>query len=411
MQGLHLTADLYACACDQHLLTSAEHLAALCQRAVAQANLTQVADKFFSFPPYRGKRGGVTAAVLLAESHLALHTWPEQRSVTLDVYVCNFSNDNSAKAHSLLAALTLAFAPATQNNRRMVRGLTDSQGQGDDLLLEWLNKDSVFGYRANRCLETVRSPYQSIEVFDTPQFGTLFRLDGSYMTSEGDEYFYHEALVHPAALAHTAPRCALIVGGGDGGSAEELIKHPSIERIVLAELDEQVVRIAKAHLRSVHRDVFDNPKLELKIIDGFTYVRDCRERFDLILLDLTDPESPARHLYSGEFFALLKARLNPGGALVLHLGSPVFAPAQVQRVLASLSGHFAQHFPFGLYIPLYGAYWGMAIASDSLNPVAVTEHEIETRLKQRRINDLSYYNASVHGALFALPNFYRKLQC
>jgi spermidine synthase len=410
MQGLHLTADLYGCACDPTLLTSADNLAALCQHAVAQAQLTQVADKFFSFPPYQDKPGGVTAAVLLAESHLALHTWPEHRSVTLDVYVCNLSSDNSAKAEHLLAALTVAFAPASQNSNRIVRGCA-ADGQIGELLLEWLNKDSAFGYRASRRLETVRSAYQTIEVFDTPQFGKLFRLDGSYMTSEGDEYFYHEALVHPAALAHTAPRSALIVGGGDGGSAEELLKHPSIERIVLAELDTQVIRIAKLHLRSVHRDVFDNPKLDLKIIDGFAYVRDSHETFDLILLDLTDPESPARRLYSSEFFALLKVRLNPGGALVLHLGSPVFAPAQVQQVLATLASHFARIHPLGLYIPLYGTYWGMAIASDTLNPIAVNGQDIERRLTQRRISDLSYYNGSVHGALFALPNFYRKLLC
>ena len=409
MQGLHLTADLYGCACQPSLLTSAQALATLCEVAVEQSALTRVAERFFTFPDYLGQPGGVTGAVLLAESHLALHTWPERNSVTLDVYVCNFSTDNSAKAERLLAALIIAFAPAKQNSNRILRGSADPDSQSGELLLEWLNIDSAFGFRASRRIETMRSAFQTIEVFDTPQFGKLFRLDGSYMTSERDEFFYHEALVHPVALAHPNPSCALVVGGGDGGSSEELLKHPSITRIVIAELDPEVIRIAKQHLRSVHRDVFDHPKVELKITDGFAFVRDTDETFDLVILDLTDPETPAHQLYGAQFFALVKARLRPGGALVLHIGSPIYAPQRVEQLIALLAAHFAGVYPLGLYIPLYGSYWGLAIASDGLNPSAIAPQLIEQRLRERTIGDLSYYNGDVHRALFALPNFYRRL--
>ena len=102
MQGLHLTADLYGCSCSGELLIDARALAELCRRAVADAQLTVVDEKFFTFPDYEGQPGGVTGAVLLAESHLALHTWPERSGVTLDVYVCNFSTDNSDKAEQLM---------------------------------------------------------------------------------------------------------------------------------------------------------------------------------------------------------------------------------------------------------------------------------------------------------------------
>lgn len=409
MQGLHLTADLYGCNCDGSLLIDARALAALCRRAVDDAQLTVVDDKFFTFPDYQGQPGGVTGAVLLAESHLALHTWPERSGVTLDVYVCNFSTDNSGKAEQLMNDLIIAFRPAEQNTNRILRGSADPMSKSDELLLEWLNPDSAYGFRASRRIETTRSQFQKIEVFDTPQWGKLFRLDGAYMTSERDEFFYHEPIVHCAAVAHPEPRTALVIGGGDGGSSEELLKHPSIRRIVMAELDPEVVRIARQHLRSVHRGALDDPRLELRIGDGFEFIRESGERFDLIVLDLTDPDTPAQRLYTREFFAMARRALAPGGAISLHLGSPVFQPERVRALLADLHAVFPIVRPLGLYIPLYGAYWGLAVVSDTLDPRALQADTVAARLEARGIDGLELYNAEMHGALFALPNFYRRL--
>ncbi|MBS4095736.1 MAG: polyamine aminopropyltransferase, partial [Sulfuricella sp.] len=192
----------------------------------------------------------------------------------------------------------------------------------DDRLSENLNADSGWFTRAGRCLEKRRSRYQDIEVWDTPEFGRLFRLDGCFMSSERDEFFYHENIVHLPAIAHPAPRRALVVGGGDGGSAEELLKHPSIEKVVIAELDEEVVNISRTWLQAVHHGALDHPKVEIRIGDGLAYVRDSTEVFDLIILDLTDPGGPATPLYSAEFYAACRTHLAPGGALALHIGSP-----------------------------------------------------------------------------------------
>ncbi len=409
MQGLHLTADLYGCNCSPALLTDASALAALCRRAVDESLLTIVDDKFFTFPEYQGQAGGVTGAVLLAESHLALHTWPERQGVTLDVYVCNFSTDNSAKAERLMDDLIIAFSPTDQTTNRILRGSAEPGTQSDELLLEWLNADSAFGFRARRRIETVRSPYQTVEVFDTPQFGKLFRLDGWYMTSEKDEFFYHEPIAHCAAIAHPAPRSALVIGGGDGGSSEELLKHSTIERVVMAELDPEVVRIARRYLGEVHRGVFDDPRLHVHIGDGFEYTAKSAERFDLIVFDLTDPDTPARRLYTPEFFAMARGALNPGGAISLHIGSPIFQPDRVRTLLADLASVFPIVRPLGQYIPLYGAYWGMAVASDTLDPKSVDAALVEQRLRERGVERLQLYNGEIHSALFALPNFYRAL--
>lgn len=409
VQGLHLTADLYGCRCEPSLLVDAGRLASLCRDAVARAGLTLVDEKYFPFPEYQGQPGGVTGAVLLAESHIAVHTWPERAGVTLDVYVCNFTTDNSGKAERLLDDLVVAFAPTGQGRHRILRGSADPDTQSDELLLEWLNADSAYGYRARRRIETVRSPYQMVEVFDTHQFGKVFRLDGQYMTSERDEFFYHEPIVHAAALAHPGPRSALVIGGGDGGSTEELLKHPSMRRVVLAELDAQVLRIAREHLASVHRGALDDPRVEIRIGDGFAFAAQCDERFDLVLFDLTDPDTPAGRLYTPEFFAIARRLLNPGGAIALHIGSPVFAPQRVSRLVADLRTAFRIVRPFGLYVPLYGAYWGMAIAADDLDPLAIDEAQADARIAARALPELRYYNGGVHRALFALPNFYRDL--
>src|SRR5438034_2109889 len=154
------------------------------------------------------------------------------------------------------------------------------------VLTEYLDEDSGIFVRSAHQFERFRSPYQSVEVHDTRPFGKLFRLDGHFMTSEKDEFFYHENLVHMAALSHPRPQRALVVGGGDGGSAEELLNHPSIERVTLAEIDASVVDISRKHWANVQRGSLDDPRVDLRIEDGFAYVRNARERFDLIVLDL-----------------------------------------------------------------------------------------------------------------------------
>ena len=283
----------------------------------------------------------------------------------------------------------------------------------DDLLSEQLNPNAGFFYRAGRLLEAGTSAYQQYEVWDTPQFGKLFRLDGCFMTSEGDEFHYHENLIHVPAITHSCPRTALVIGGGDGGSAEELLKHPTMTRVVLVELDAKVLEIARTHLRAVHRGALDDPRLEIRIEDGLRYVREhgpaAKERFDLIVLDLTDPVGPAEALYTAEFFADCKAMMGAEGGLSLHLGSPIFQPDRLVRLMHNLRAVFSTVRPYFLYIPLYGSLWGMACASDALDPRQLNEQTVDQTIAVRGIDSLQYYNGAMHCAQFALPNYLRAL--
>lgn len=409
MQGLHLTADLYQCSCDSALMICADTIAQLCRSQTDASGLTLVEDKWVKFPEWQGQPGGVTGAVLLAESHLAIHTWPETGNVTIDVYVCNFSGDNSAKAQALMDGVVAAYAPQEAVRQQLWRGDIATNGVGQyPWVMEQLTENAAFGFRAHN-VQRQHTPFQTLEMLDTPSFGRVMRLDDHFMTSEGEEFFYHECMAHPAAMAHPDPQQVLVIGGGDGGLAEELLKHNTVQRLVLAELDEAVIEVSKAQLQRVHNGVWDDPRLQLQIGDGMAYVDSTTDRFDLILLDLTDPHTPAGSLYSPEALQRMRRVLNPGGALVLHLGSPVFHAEQVRSLSQTLKATFAQVACYGTYVPLYGAYWGMAVCSDSLQPTAVSAAQVEERLATRGVTDLQYYNADIHGALFALPNYYRKL--
>ena len=229
------------------------------------------------------------------------------------------------------------------------------------------------------------------------------------MTSERDEFFYHEALVHPAAIAHPSPARVLILGGGDGGAAEEVLKHPSVQQVTLVDLDPVVVEVARRELQGIHRGALDDPRVHVHCEDAAAFVRATQDRFDLVLLDLTDPDTPAGPLYGAAFFEQLRRVLAPGGAVVLHLGAPFFNPGQVRSLGKSLQRAFAHVSAYGLHIPLYGAYWSLAVASDVLVPTSITRAQVSARLQERRIEGLQYYNADVHAALFALPNFYGDL--
>ena len=276
-------------------------------------------------------------------------------------------------------------------------------------MTEYLTDDWAFFVRSSRQFEKFTSPYQAIEVHETAQFGKLFRLDGHFMTSEKDEFFYHENLVHLPAITHPQPISALVVGGGDGGSAEELLKHPSIKTVTLCEIDLAVVDISRKYLQSVHRGAFDDARLTLKIEDGLAFVRNSTDHYDLIVLDLTDAGGPSAALYTQEFYRACAARLSPTGAMTLHVASPIAHPARVRETLANLRQVFTIVTPYLTSVPLYGGMWMMACCSATLDPKGMSILDIDRRLAQRGIRSLQYYNGDMHRAALAFPNFIRAL--
>lgn len=409
MEGLHLTADCFTCRCDPTLLFEEKRISELVRHHTNQAGLTIVGEKFHAFTYPDGSAAGVTGTLLLAESHVAIHTWPERQAVTLDVYVCNFENDNSQKARQIVDQLIAIFQPQQVSRQELQRGLQSANKVTQ--AVEYLSPYTSMQTQVDQVLAEIQSPYQHIQIADTPEFGKIMRIDGAMMTSEKDEFYYHECLVHPAAITHGKPQTALIIGGGDGGSSEELLKYASIQKITLCEIDQEVVKLAREHLVSIHKNAFDSPKVQLIHTDGFAFVHTTQQTYDLILLDLTDPIAPngsnlAESCMSEEFFSACYARLNPQGSVVLHLGSEFYHPARYQATLQRLNKVFDLVRPYAVFIPLYGALWGMAIASKVDSSGANTDpHKfdlmaIDARLQAHQIKDLRYYNSAVHAALF-----------
>jgi spermidine synthase len=274
---------------------------------------------------------------------------------------------------------------------------------------EWLNDATGYFFTSSKLLHKCKSPYQEMEVYDTPFLGRLLRIDECFMVSEKDEFFYHEALVHVAAMSHPAPKRALVIGGGDGGSSEEALKHPTLQRLTLVELDQVVIDVSKQFLQEVHRGVFDDPRLELRVADGLKYIAETTEKFDLIVLDLTDPFGPSQLLYSQTFYNQCRLALAPGGALTLHVESPITRPQLYARVVKTLESVFKVVRPYSLHIPIYGTYWGMASASDTLDPLTLSAAEIDARIAARKIAHLQFYNGEMHRAMFAMPNYQKNL--
>lgn len=276
-----------------------------------------------------------------------------------------------------------------------------------------LAADSGFFLRGSKLLEEGHTGFQSFEVWETARFGKLFRLDGCLMLTERDEFLYHENIVHIAGLAHEGPKTALVIGGGDGGTAEELLKYKTMQRVVMVELDGKVIDIARDHFASVHRGALDDKRLELKVQDGLAYVREdalkAGEKFDIICLDLTDPVGPSVELYTEQYFKECKALLTPTGALTLHLGPALFQPERVGELFRRLTNVFRHVSPYAVYIPFYGSLWSMAVASDALTPASLTETEIDARIAQRSISHLQYINGQTYRAVQAQPNFMQKV--
>ncbi len=260
------------------------------------------------------------------------------------------------------------------------------------------------GLRVERTLFSGRSDYQTVEVLETPQWGRVLVIDGVFMTSEGDERFYHEMIVHPALV--TAPRIArvLVIGGGDGGTVREVLRHPGVEKVVLVEIDAMVVEACKAHLPALGGDAWNDPRLEVRIGDGVAFVKESKESFDVVLLDGTDPVGPAKGLFDESFYRGVRDRLASGGVFALQSESPILLADVFFEIQQTLRRVFVNAHPYFGPVPLYGAgIWSWTWASNAGDP------RTKSALHADRIapfaKDLRVYSPEVHLGAFTQPPY------
>ena len=250
---------------------------------------------------------------------------------------------------------------------------------------------------------------QEISVFETPGFGRVLTLDGVIQLTTGDEFVYHEMLAHVPLYAHGAVRSACIVGGGDGGMLREVLKHASVNRAVLVEIDAQVVEFCRTHLPTVSDGAFDDPRTQVIIADGIRYMAETRDKFDLIVIDSTDPSGPGEVLFTESFYKDCARALNPGGIVVNQNGVPFL---QAQEIPDTYSRRRPYYADVGFYVAAVPTYVGglMALGWASLDAAhrTVSSDAIVDRFAQSPVKT-RYYTPELHHAAFCLPAYIRDL--
>jgi len=256
-----------------------------------------------------------------------------------------------------------------------------------------------YGLAVKERLFEAQSEFQKVEVIDTLRFGRTLIIDGVFMTSEGDEFLYHEMLVHPALCTAKRIGRVLIIGGGDGGTAREVLRHPEVEQVLMVEIDGVVVDASKEHLPTL--GAWNDPRLELRIGDGIAYVKDNDDPpWDVILLDGTDPVGPGEGLFNAAFYAGVKECLAPGGVFALQSESPTLDEV-FYEIQDALGGIFESVHPYFGPVPLYSAgLWSWTYATDGADPLAIDDVRAERIEKASRT-----YNRELHRAAFAQPQY------
>lgn len=285
--------------------------------------------------------------------------------------------------------------------------LTHAEREGFwNLWFSELHKGHVgMTYKVKSILYSGQSRFQRIDILDTHEYGKMLVLYGSVMFTDRDEFVYHEMLTHVPFYSSPSVRSALVIGGGDGHTIRELLRHPSIERVTLVDIDEMVVEKCKEFFPE-SREAFEDPRVTTTFADGARYVETATERYDLICLDSADPVPPADVLFQREFFENARKLLAKDGIFVAQTESPFYNPDVFREVFAHLSDLYTTCMPYLAWIPTYpSALWSFAFCSDTRHPL----EDLDREAVRSDALDTRWYNEDVHAAAFALPTFVREL--
>lgn len=271
------------------------------------------------------------------------------------------------------------------------------------VVLEGVSPNAAFMTRIKKFILTAKTKYQEVQIIEFFEYGRALVLDGYIQSTEFDEFMYHETLVHPAMAAHPKPERVLIVGGGEGATLREALKHSTVKEAVMVDIDGELVEFARKYLDFMHQGSFDDPRAKLVIHDGFEWVgkKSPKHYFDVVILDLTDPYGPeiSRRLYSEEFYRMVKEVLKEGGVMVTQAGNSFFYPRTYGWVLNNVKSVFKVVREYWAWIPSFGYACNYIVASDSLDPAAVPEEVVESRLRERGVKT-RLYDGAYHESLF-----------
>jgi spermidine synthase len=419
--GRHILVEFIGCT--PEILNDVSVIETAMVNAAQKAGATVIQSTFHHFSPF-----GVSGVVVIQESHLAIHTWPEYQYAAVDLFTCGESVDSWIS----FDLLKEAFQAKNQSVLEMHRGPLPMLKRIDFKAKErkqWEQKLEQPKFQRNlwftdkdenqalslrhtgNILFNETSPFQQVRVMESYSHGKFLAINNMVMCTERDEFHYHEMITHPALQAYGGEaKRVLIIGGGDGGTAREVLRYPSIEKLTMVEIDEAVVRASKEHLPQLSR-AFSHPKLDLKIADGIQFVKEAKaETYDLVIVDGSDPVGPAEGLFTEAFFRDCHRILKKGGLLVGQSESPLFHEKAFVELNQCLKGIFgkSQVHTLLFFAPTYPTgMWSLQLATKSaLDPKAVKPEAIRAFAKEHR---LRYYNEAMHQAAFALPGFVKEM--
>lgn len=261
-----------------------------------------------------------------------------------------------------------------------------------------------FGITARivRTHHTEQTEFQKLDMVETAEFGNMLILDGMVMTTQKDEFVYHEMVTHPALNTHPNPKHVLVVGGGDGGAIREVLKHPSVEKAVLVEIDGKVIECSKKYLPEIAGKL-DDPRVEVLVDDGFMHIHNHKNAYDVIMVDSTEPVGPAAKLFERGFYQGIYEALKDEGIFVAQTDNPWFKGDLIKKVFADVKEIFPITRLYTANIPTYpSGLWTFTLGSKKYDPLQVKVEEIKEL-------DTKYYTPELHHAAFVLPRFVRDL--
>ncbi|WFO75169.1 polyamine aminopropyltransferase [Desulfurococcaceae archaeon MEX13E-LK6-19] len=273
------------------------------------------------------------------------------------------------------------------------------------IIFEPTSKGTATILKVKKILVTTKTKYQDVVIADLEDYGRALILDNYVQSSEADEYIYHEVLVHPALVTHPNPRKVLIIGGGEGATLREVLKHNTVEEAVMVDIDGEVVEFAKKYLEYMHKGSFSNPKAKIVIMDGKEYVKKTPDKtFDVVIMDLTDPYSSeiAKELYSKEFFGEINRILSEDGIVVTQAGNAFFYWDVYKWVRDNIASNFPIVVEYEEWVPVFGYACNFIIGSKVHDPTKLSSEEVEKRLRERNVETV-FYNGKAHVGIMYKP--------
>jgi len=280
----------------------------------------------------------------------------------------------------------------------------------DDLWNVWYTElhqgQSGLTFKIDRVLESTRSEFQRIEVIETLEYGKALVLYGSLMVAERDTGAYNEMISHVPLCVHPRPDEVLIIGGGDCGCLTNVMRHPDVKRCTMCEIDEMVVRTAQKHFPKLTAGL-DDPRSNLLFRDGKKFIEETNEKFDIVILDLSDPIGPAAELFQKSFHRQVYDRLNDDGIMVAQSESPLFNPRTVKAMYTNLKQIFPIVKMYTCLMPIYpSCYWSFAFCSKKYDPIKDFDTD---RYEAADLSGCRYYNKDIHFGSFGLPRYVKDL--